>query len=413
MLRSARSSGALRGIVVTTVAAAGVLGSAAVASAQPVPIGQFAPTNVDIAVARSILQTVSQLPPVTNVGLSYRYDPQLDTFVAAKGSLGSGMVPAARFARRGSFTGVVAFAYFGLDEFDGEDSSSLVVNVPSDRFNPNSPKYDIGIASRVTTDVYVARLAGRYTVLDNMDVGLTLPLIVTKVNSRYLVQQLQGQSEISRFTRRGVDSPDVGNTLIDAPLNEIALPGGFNDGTNFNTGNMVIDTKYGIPLDTPDFGLGFQIELRLPTASESRFTGTDTTSLRGLFLANWQSRIFGAYLAAGYEQDFSTDVLSNGSVAASVTAQATDYLLFELGMNGAFYVEDIDLYDSSKFGVVLPGTTIVAGSSDLGRNEVNVGGGLRLNPVGDLSFSLYATTPVTDDGYRPGEVIAASLDDPF
>lgn len=413
MSRSARRWRAPRGIVVATVTAMVSSGIAARAGAQPIPISQFAPTNIDLAVARSILQTVSQLPPVTNVGLSYRYDPQLDTFVAATGSLGSGMVPAARFARRGSITGVLSFAYFGLDEFDGDDSAAIVVNVPSDRFNPNSPRYDLGVASRVTTDVYVARLAGRYTVLDNMDVGLTLPLIITSVRSRYLVQQLQGPGEISRFARRGVTAPDVGNTLIDAPLNQIGIPGGFNDGTNFNTGNMVLDTKYGIPLDHPDFGLGFQVELRLPTASESRFTGTDTTGLRGLFLANWQSEIVGAYLAAGYEQDFSTDVLSNGSVAASITAQATEYLLFEVGMNGAFYVKDLDLYDSSKFGLVLPGTTIVAGSSDLGKNEVNFGGGMRLNPAGDLSFSLYATTPVTDDGYRPGEVIAASLDYPF
>lgn len=412
-MRSARSSGVPRTIVLAAIASIGIFGLAGRAGAQPIPISQFAPTNIDIAVARTILQTVSQLPPVTNVGLSYQYDPQLDTFVAAKGSLGSGMVPAARFARKGSVTGVLSFAYFGLDQFDGEDSASVVVNVPSDRFNPNSPKYNLGVSSRVTTDVYVARLAGRYTVLDNMDVGLTLPLIITKVNSRYVVQQLQGQQEIDRFVNRGVGSPDVGNTLIDSPLNEIGLPGGFNDGTNFNTGNMVIDTKYGIPLGTPDFGVGFQVELRLPTASETRFTGADSTSLRGLFLANWQSEIFGAYIAAGYEQDFSTDVLSNGSVAASVTAQVTEYLLLEGGMNGAFYVKDIDLYDSSKFGSVLPGTTIVAGSSNLGKNEVNAGGGLRLNPAGDLSFSLYATTPVTDAGYRAGEVIAASVDYPF
>ena len=149
-MRSARSSGT-RSIVVAVVASVGMLGLAARADAQPIPINQFAPTNIDIAVARTILQTVSQLPPVTNVGLSYQYDPQLDTFVARKGSLGSGMVPAARFARKGSITGVLSFAYFGLDQFDGEDSSSVVVNVPSDRFNPNSPKYDLGISSRVTS----------------------------------------------------------------------------------------------------------------------------------------------------------------------------------------------------------------------------------------------------------------------
>jgi len=382
-------------------------------AAQPVPISQFAPTNIDRAVARTILQTVSQLPPVTNVGLSYQYNPELDTFVEAKGALGSGMVPAARFARKGSVTGVLSFAYFGLDEFAGDDSASVVVNVPADRFNPNGQRYDLGVATRVTTDVYVARLAGRYTFLDNMDAGLTLPLIVTNVSSRYVVQQLQGQDEIDRFARRGVNSPDVGNTLIDTSLNRIAIPDGFNDGGNFDVGNMVLDTKYGLPLDSVNFAVGFQAELRLPTASLSRFTGTDTTSLRGLVLANYQAKVFGAYIAGGYEQDFSTDVLSNGSVAASVTAQITEYLLLEAGMNAAFYLEDIDVFDSEKFDAALPSTQIIASNSLLGTNEVNVGGGLRLNPVADLSLSLYATTPVTDDGYRAGEILAASVDYPF
>jgi len=409
---SARRPGAGWWAFLGMVAAFAVLG-AGPAAAQPIPISQFAPTNIDVAVARTILQTVSQLPPVTNVGLSYQYDPQLDTFVPRKGSLGSGMVPAARFASKGSFTGVVSFAYFGLDQLDGRDSSAVVVNVPTDRFNPNGTRYDLGVATRVTTDVYVTRLAGRYTFLDNMDVGLTLPLVVSSVNSRYVVQQLQGQGEIGQFARLGTNAPDLGNTLIDTSLNRINIPGGFNDGSNFDVGNMVLDTKYGVPLDSEDFGLGFQVELRLPTASESRFTGTDTTAMRGLVLANWQSEILGAYFAGGYEQDFSTDKLSYGSVAASITAQVLEYLLLEVGMNAAFYLDDIDVFDSSKFGVVLPSTTIVAGDSKLGTNEVNFGGGLRLNPVADLSLSLYATMPVTDDGYRPGEVLAASLDYPF
>jgi hypothetical protein len=389
-----------------------VLALAGTASAQPIPISAFAPVNIDTAVARTILQTVSQLPPVTNVGLSYAYDRELDTFVARKGSLGSGMVPAARFARKGSVTGVISFAYFGLDEFDGNDSASVVVNVPADRFNPNGQRYNLGIATRVTTDVYVTRLAGRYTFLDNMDVGLTLPLIVSNVGSRYVVQQLEG-GEVDQFARLGVRSPDVGNTLIDTSLNRIDLPGGFNDGSNFDVGNMVLDTKYGVPLNAEDFGLGVQVELRLPTASEARFTGSDTTSLRGLILANWQSEILGAYFAGGYEQDFSTDKLSNGSIAASLTGQVLEYLLLEVGMNANFYLQDIDVFDSGKFATVLPGTEIVAGSSKLGTSEVNFGGGMRLNPVADLSLSLYATMPVTDDGYRAGEVIAASLDYPF
>jgi len=402
-----RATGRAAALVATVLAFAGA------AAAQPIPISEFAPRNIDKAVARSILQTVSQLPPVTNVGLSYRHDPELDTYVAVRDSLGSGMVPSARFARKGSFTGIVSFAWFELDELAGRDSTAVVVNVPADRFNPDGPRLDLGVAARVKTEVYVVRLAGRYTILDNMDVGITLPLIITDVSSRYLVQQLQGQDEIAQFARRGVHAPDLGNTLIDTRLNRIAFPGGFNEGTNFDFGNMVLDTKYGFPLDIEGVALGAQLELRLPTASEARFTGTDSTSLRALLLASYQSEVLGFYLAGGYEQDFSTEVLSNGSISASLTAQIIPALLAEVGMNANFYRKDIDLFDSRRFDVVLPSTRIVAGSSQLGTKEVNFGGGIRFNPWSDLSVSAYASTPVSDDGYRPGEIVAVSLDYPF
>jgi hypothetical protein len=403
--------GASRRLV--SVLSAAVLCVAGMAAAQPIPISEFAPTNIDLAVARSILQTVSQLPPVTNVGISYRYDPQLDTYVQVRDDLGSGMVSSARFARKGSFTSIVSFAWFELDELAGKSSTAVVVNVPSDVFNPDSQRYDLGVAARVETEVYLVRLAGRYTFLDNMDVGLTLPLIITDVSSRYVVQQLQGQGEIDQFARLGVRSPNLGNTLIDTQLNRISFPGGFNEGTNFDVGNMVLDTKYGFPLDLEDVAMGAQLELRLPTASESRFTGTDSTSLRALLLASYQSEVLGFYLSGGYEQDFSTDVLSNGSISASMTAQLMARLLAEVGMNAVFYRQDIDLFDSSRFDVVLPSTQIVAGSSQLGTQEVNFGGGIRFNPVSDLAVSAYATTPVSDDGYRAGEVVAVSLDYPF
>lgn len=399
--------------VSTTVTLLLGVAAAARVAAQPIPISQFAPTNIDRAVARALLRTVSQLPPVTNVGFSYRYDPELDTYVAVRDSLGSGMVPAARFARKGAFTAVLSFAWFELDDFAGKESTSVVVDVPADRFNPDGQRVVLGIASRVKTEVYVVRLAGRYTILDNLDVGLTLPLIVNDVSSRYVVQQLEGQAEIDRFARLGVRSPDVGNTLIDTRLNRIAFPGGFNEGTNFDVGNMVLDTKWGFPLGLEDVAAGLQIELRLPTASTAHFTGTDTTSLRALLLANYQSEVLGLYLAGGYEQDFSTEVLSNGSLATGLTAQIVPRLLAEVGMQASFYRKDIDLFDSQRFAVVLPSTRIIAGSSKLGTREVNFGGGIRFNPVGELAVSAYATMPVSDDGYRPSQVVAISLDYPI
>jgi hypothetical protein len=132
-----------------------------------------------------------------------------------------------------------------------------------------------------------------------------------------------------------------------------------------------------------------------------------------LLLASYQQEYFGAYFAGGYEQDFSTNQLSNGVVSASVTASPYDRLMLEAGMNANFYVDDIDLYDSGEFGIAVPGTVVIAGEPTLGTNEVNVGGGMRYNLFGDVVLGIYATTPVTDDGYHASWIASASLDVPF
>jgi hypothetical protein len=175
----------------------------------------------------------------------------------------------------------------------------------------------------------------------------------------------------------------------------------------------VLDTKAGIPLDIDEVALGGQVELRLPTGNEDRFTGTDTTGLRMLLLASYQQDYFGAYFAGGYEHDFSTNELSNGVISASVTASPWDRLMLEAGMNANFYVDDIDLYDSTEFGVAVPGTVVIAGQPTLGTNEVNLGGGMRYNLFGDVVLGIYATAPVTDDGYHASWIASASLDVPF
>lgn len=391
-----------------------LLGGAPTAAQTTIPIREFAPINISRAISRSTLRTIQHLPPVSNVGYSFRYDPDLDTYVRARTGLVSGMVPAARFNPQGTFSGIVSFAYFDLDEFRGEDSSSIVIETPSDVFNPASQPLTIGIASRVRTEVYVVRLAGRYAILDNLDAGFAVPLITTKTNSRYVSQVLQGQGEIDDFIAQGVDTPEVlGNTLYDASLDTIDFPGGFREGTNFDVGNVMLDTKVGIPLDIDSLAIGAQVELRLPTGSEDRFTGTDTTGLRGLLLASWQDERFGAYFSGGYEHDFSTNQLSNGVIAASVTVSPHQRAIIEAGMNANFYVDDIDLYDSDEFDVAVPGTRVIAGNPFLGKNEVNVGGGFRYNLVGDVVLGAYATTPVTDDGYHASWMASASLDVPF
>jgi hypothetical protein len=398
-----------RGATVLVVALVGIT-PGTVTGQTPIDLRNFAPRNIGVAIARSNLRNISMLPPMTNPVYSWEFDPTLEVYAKQRDDIGSGMVVAPHFTRKGGVSVAVAFAYYRLDELGGEDSSSIVASVPSDRFNPDSRPINLGLATKVHTDVYVTRFTGRYTILDKLDVGIEVPLVAVDVDSQFLVQLLE-PGEFGNFLRRGVDRRSVGNeTLIDAKLNQIDLPDGFNEGTNFDFGNVVLDAKMGFETGVPGLDLGVQGGFRLPTANEERFTGFESTSFRGVLLASYRVKRFGFYLNGGYEQDFETNILSNGIVGASVTFSPITPLLLEFGMRGNFYVKDIDLYESERFGIVLPGSRVVAGSSDLGTNEVNLAGGVRYNPVGDLSLSVYVSGPVTSDGYRSDTAVFMSAD---
>lgn len=389
---------------------AGLLGAAPPALAQqvapPFPARLTAPVNLDTAVARATLQTLSQLPPVTNVGYGFEYDPDLGTFVRSRQGLASGMVPMARFNREGGFAGIVSFAYFNLNQFNGEDSSSFAMRPLGAPGN-----VAVGVSTRVATEVYAVRLAGRYTLLEKWDIGFSVPLLTVRTASQFRSQAIR-PAQVPSFLAQGTNFPVNGNTLINAPLNQVDFPGSFNEGWNFDVGNVTLDTKWGLPIDSDEFAAGILGEVRLPTGSQDRFTGSDSTGLRVLLLASWQGEQFGAAFAGGYEQDFTTDVLSNGSVAASVSYRPAQVVLFELGMNANFYLQDLSLYNLGAIRGAFPGIQIF-NDTGLGTNEVNFGGGARYNLFDDVVLSAYGSFPVTDDGYRPEWVGSVSVDYAF
>jgi hypothetical protein len=400
--------------VIGAAACAWVSLLATCAAAQPIPIRDFAPVNVGQAIARENLRTISQLPPVTNLSFVYKYDPAIDSYVSQRDDLGSGMVVASRFNRKGGFALMFSFAYYRLDQFDGKDSVALVVNVPTDRFNPASPRVDIGIAARTTADVTVSRFSGRYSILDNWDVGLSVPLVSVDVQSRYKVQALSGPGAVQDFVAGGVATPDRGgNTLLDTQLNRLDLPDGFREGQNLDVGNIDLDSKVGLDSGVPGLNLGVQANLRLPTANESRFTGVESTSIRGLLLADYHVRNFGFYFNGGYDHDFGDKFMSNAQVSGSVTLKPHRLVILETGIQANFYDSAVDVFDSGALARTQPGTVIVAGGSALGKNEVNIGGGVRFAPIGDLSVSAYVSAPLNDAGYRADGIFSLALDYPL
>jgi len=392
-----------------------VYSAGARADTVPIPIQDFAPVNVGAAVARENTRTISQLPPVTNLAFAYRFDPTVNTYVGERDDLGSGMVVSPRFNRAGGLALMYSFAYYRLDEFNGDNSAAVIVNVPTDRFNPNSPRVNLGVGTQAAADVTVSRFAGRYTILDRWDAGIAVPLVSVDMKSTYAVQVLNGQAEIDNFAANGVHTADVGNTLLNTPLNRLAIPGGFSEGNNVDVGNIELDSKYGFDSDIENLDLGVQGTLRLPCTSdaEDHFAGRNSTSVKGLLLADYRVRRFGFYFNGGYEYDFNDEFMSNAVLAVSATVKPHPRWILEVGMRANFYDKNVDLFDSQQFSQVLPGTQVVVNNAVLGKDEINIGGGVRVNPYGDLSVSFYISAPATNDGFRADGIFSLSLDYPI
>jgi len=376
---------------------------------QFIPASTFAPINLGAALARENLRNLSLLPPVSNPGVSWELDPALDTYVPRHEEISSGIIDAPRFNRKGGLSLAVSFAYYHLDQLDGEDSTAVVVRAPSDRFNPQSTPVNLGIATQAKADVTLTRFSARYTLLDRLDFGIAIPLVTVDVRTRFVEQNLSG-GQIGQFVHDGTKSPNNGNTLIDRHLNGVDFPGSFNEGLNFDVGNIILDSKWGWAPPVQGLTLGVLGALRLPSGSESHFTGTDTTSLKGVAMLDYEMHEFAFYLNGGYEYDFDQQQLSNGIVGGSVAYRPRSRVVLETGVRANFYQKDIDLYDSSKFAQSVPGTQVIAGNSKLGVNEATIIGGARFNAYENLTGSLYLSGPITPDGFRSDVALFLSVD---
>lgn len=373
--------------------------SVGAAQAQGQSVTAIAPQNLGLAINQANLRNLSMLPPVTNPGFSYEFDPQLGVFVSRRNFLGSGIIDAARFEKKGSLQLGYAFGYYQLNELNGEDVAAIVVTQQN---AGDPPRTTIGAATRAEADVYASRFAARYTLLDRLSIGLEIPLLVVDVSSQFFSQELTSNAQKNSFLGQGLPPSGDYNrpgTLFNGQVNQFLpfnqSPNSFNEGTNVDIGNISLDTKVGFSLGVPNLSTGFLAAVRLPTGSESRFSGTDSTGLRGLFLADLQVEDFAIYFEGGYEHDFSFNQLSNGILGLSGVYRPAPMGIVEVGMRANLYEQDISLYPTRQFN----NATVVDGSSSIGRSQANVLVGGRLSPLDALVLSTYLSLPVTDAGF--------------
>jgi hypothetical protein len=218
------------------------------------------------ALAENIADTAARAVPVisSSAGFTYRYNAQTEVFERTSQTLGPLFLERPDTLGQGKFNVSVSFQYVELNEFDGTDLKELQNDDPIivRAFDPaGTPigfratrlRYSLGIQN------YVTGVSFTYGIIDDLDLNLYVPVIVTNMRVGVHAQ------DVATAGLDGVFTPSVGPQRV-----------GRDDGTAVGVGDILLRAKYQLPrmevLEALRWSLGMQ--LRLPSGDEDDFQGT-------------------------------------------------------------------------------------------------------------------------------------------
>jgi len=217
------------------------------------------------ALADALADTAARSVPIVSAsaGFTYRYNPQAEVFERTSDTLGPIFLERPDTIGRNKFNVNVSYQYVDLDQFDGDDTDSLENDDPLvarvtdvdgtlTGFTANRLRYDFSLVNHVTA------VSATYGVLDELDVNLLVPIVVT---------------DFDVSTARRIVAT-AGTDAVFGPLDESApVVSGSDGGTRTGVGDVLLRGKYQLPrwgALRSALGLTF----RLPTGDEDDFQGT-------------------------------------------------------------------------------------------------------------------------------------------
>lgn len=357
-----------------------------------------------------VQQAISSLPPTSAQSFTYTFDPETDVFVRSD-RLGPTVLRSPKTIGQGRWSLRLATSYFELSESFGPIDYSIESGGRPPEFSKFglSPQAEVGVID----------LAVTYGVVSWLEINLSVPITIVQAQAVASVTTARacltddigaaclpvvrdrGRLGSPEF-RRGTD-PDL--IQVAAPMREFSVD--FNDGTSVGLGRIGIGVKGEVYAD-PTFQLSVAPEISLPSPSESEFAGSDSTGLAARVIGGAKlAEIVRLYGDVGYQYDTSFEELSRlvWDVGISMPlAIAT----FDFGVGGSLYDKAID-WTPSTVQISDPATqrdiTLTAlGDNSLGRNFIDLLGGVKLNLRDGAVLSGAVTVPVTSDGFRPAAV---------
>jgi len=218
--------------------------------------------------AENIADTAARAVPVisSSAGFTYQYNPTTEVFERTSQTLGPLYLERPDTLGRRKFNVSVSFQYVELNSFDGTDLKELENGDPivirafdaagnRTGFRATRLRYSLGLQN------YVTAVGFTYGIIDDLDINLYVPIIVTNMRIGVHAQ------DVATAGLDGVFTPSVGPERV-----------GRDAGDAVGVGDILLRAKYQLPrLNILRWALGMQ--LRLPSGSSEDFQGTGDVEL--------------------------------------------------------------------------------------------------------------------------------------
>lgn len=409
MSRSSGFSGVGRGAVLALVAllGAGLLAAPPAAAQDGVLILLADDTLKETrrAIFSGLANQVGTLPNPTGGGFVFRFDPTLGVFTRATDSFGPVFANRAETTGRGKLTLTTSYSRHTFDELDGVDlrNGELTGVIGVAFFNPGFVAARFGLISiREEVEADVFTLGGLYGVTDQIDVGLTIPVVRAKVKERIRLLATADCVPVGGDIRCGNVQP--------ANVEEV------NTAEQTGIGDIVLRGKYNVwqaqELAGGRAGLAFALDVKLPTGDKGERTKFESPYERFFTAGRLQLgdpplgtgivRVRPQLVASGSWFGFAPHV--NVGAELGKTEGITNDLVYEVGFDYTLFGRatfSADLLGRHGFDVQRPRITATRGATGTADADTLAASfGVKVNPVGTLLVFLNFLVPLNDTGAR-------------
>ncbi len=329
-------------------------------------------------------------------GFLIKLDPTTGLQVRTATTFGPSFAERALTSGEGHGSIGVSFMSSGFDRLGSQSFNGLQMRSIAAASATNGRS---GIAN-ITETANTVLIAGRMGVTDNLDVGVSLPLVTVKVSGS--TSLLNGNGDILTYAT---------GTVAESGLGDVA--------------GLVKYRFYSFGTGQPDpGGLALMATIRLPTGDKDNLRGLGVTRTLVSFIASGGQGRFRPHANAGYEWwskgvSVISDYTPGGIVTARNQIQYAAGFEFEAAPKATVLVDVIggQILGGGKLGFQ-PDTTTAPGatsSSSLvalpeGITRVSLVPGLKVNLKGKLLLSVNALVALKDDGLHARITPMAGID---